>query len=247
MKNIIDIIILSLSVDDESFLKTKNCIDSYIQTADELIGKIYVVESNNNFDSSYDNKKVEIIKPGCEFNYNKFFNIALNKCKSKYIMGPNNDLVIQPNCIQTLIDEFEKNPSISSLSPIDRKWHRHTKMYLPNEHKVYYGYDVSLHMFGCAFCCRREVFEKIGLLDERFYFFYQDNDYVMCLERNNLLHGVHTGARVSHNTGGTDEIAPERCKYTPKNMNDQGDILHGKWKNEPFISGGYKKYKEYNI
>ena len=29
--------------------------------------------------------------------------------------------VIQPNCIQTLIDEFEKNPSISSLSPIDRK------------------------------------------------------------------------------------------------------------------------------
>ena len=125
----IDIIILSLSVDDKSFSKTKNCIDSYIQTADELIGKIYVVESNNNFDSSYDNKKVEIIKPGCEFNYNKFFNIALNKCKSKYIMGPNNDLVIQPNCIQTLIDEFEKNPSISSLSPIDRKWHRHTKMY----------------------------------------------------------------------------------------------------------------------
>ena len=69
----IDIIILSLSVDNESFSKTKNCIDSYIQTADELIGKIYVVESNNNFDSSYDNKKVEIIKPGCEFNYNKIF------------------------------------------------------------------------------------------------------------------------------------------------------------------------------
>lgn len=247
MKNIIDIIILSLAIDENTFLKTKKCVDSYLKTADDLIGKIYVVESNENFNNSYGNKKVEIIKPGGKFNYNKFFNIALERCKSKYIMGPNNDLEIQPNCIQTLINEMENNENISSLCPIDREWHRHTKMYLPNDNKVYFGYDVSLHMFGCVFCCKRDVFSKIGLLDEKFYFFYQDNDYVMCLERNNLLHGVHTGARVTHKSGGTDNIAPDHCKYTSKNMNEQGDILANKWNNEPFKSGGFKKFKEYKL
>jgi len=246
MKNIIDVIILSLAIDGKTFLKTKKCVESYINTAGDLIGKIIVVESNSNFDDSYGNEKVKVIKPNEKFNYNKFFNIALSECESKYIMGPNNDLEVQPNCIQTMIEELEKDNNLSSLCPIDRNWHRHTKMYLPNDNKVYYGYDVSLHMFGCVFCCKREVFNKIGFLDERFHFFYQDNDYALCLQRNELIHGVHTGARVLHKSGGTDEIAPEHCKYTPKNMNEQGDILSNKWNNEPFKSGGYKKYKEYN-
>ena len=239
MKNIIDIIILSLVVDHKTFLKTKKCIESYINTADDLISKIIVVESNNNFNKSYNNEKVKIIKPNEKFNYNKFFNIALSECKSKYIMGPNNDLRIQPNCIQTLINELEENDNLSSLCPIDRDWHAHKKMYLPNDNKVYYGYNVSLHIFGCVFCCKRKIFEKIGYLDENFYFFYQDNDYALCLKHNKLLHGVHTGARVCHESGGTDKIAPEHCKYTPKNMNEQGDILSRKWNNEPFREYNY--------
>ena len=246
MKNIIDIIILSLVVDDKTFLKTKKCIESYINTADDLISKIIVVESNNNFNKSYDNEKVKIIKPNEKFNYNKFFNIALSECKSKYIMGPNNDLRIQPNCIQTLVNELEENDNLSSLCPIDRDWHAHKKMYLPNDNKVYYGYNVSLHIFGCVFCCKRKIFYIFCYLDENFHFFYQDNDYALCLKRNKLLHGVHTGARVCHESGGTDKIAPEHCKYTPKNMNEQGDILSRKWNNEPFRSGGYKKFREYN-
>jgi GT2 family glycosyltransferase len=243
----VDVIILSLVTNDDSFKKTQKCIDSYIDTADELIRKIYVVESNENFSGNYNQKKVEVIKPGGEFNYNKFYNIALEKCTAQYVMGPNNDIEIQPNCLQTIVKEFEQNKELSSICPIDRDWHRHTTMYLPNNEKLYYGYEVSLHMFGCVFCCRRSVFEKIGYLDEAFYFFYQDNDYAMCLERNNLLHGVHTGARVKHISGFSNENAPARCKYTSENMNAQGDILAKKWNSEPFKSGGYKQYREYKL
>jgi GT2 family glycosyltransferase len=100
-------------------------------------------------------------------------------------------------------------------------------------------------MFGCVFCCRRSVFEKIGYLDETFYFFYQDNDYVMSLERCGLRHGVFTGSRVSHHSGHSNRIADDRLKYTPKNMNNQGDLLMQKWNKEPFKSGGYKQFKPY--
>jgi len=241
----IDVIILSLAVDEDSFQTTKNCIDSYINTADELINKIYVVETNKDFNKSYNQPKVELIIPNEKFNYNRFYNFALKRCTAEFIIGPNNDLLIHDNCIQNIIREFDTNPNIHSISPVDRSWHRHTRVFLPSEDKLYYGTEVSLHMFGCIFCCRRSVFEKIGYLDETFYFFYQDNDYIMSLERCELLHGVHTGARVSHQSGHSNKYAEERLKYTPKNMNDQGNLLANKWNKEPFISGGYKQFMPY--
>lgn len=245
VNNKFDVIILSLAVDEQTFQTTRSCIDSYINTADDLVNKIYVVETNPNFDLDYKQEKVKLIKPNEHFNYNKFYNIALSECTAQYIIGPNNDLLIQPNCLQTLIKEFQTNQDIHSISPIDREWHRHTPMYLPSENKLYYGYEVSLHMFGCIFACRRSVFERIGFLDEKFYFFYQDNDYAMSLERCDLLHGVHTGARVKHQSGHSNKYAEDRLKYTPKNMNEQGDLLASKWNNEPYKSGGYKQFKQY--
>lgn len=245
--NKFDVIILSLAVDDFTFQRTKACVDSYINTADELISSVFVVETNSNFDRCYNQPKVTVIKPNEEFNYNRFFNFALEKCNSEFVVGPNNDLVIEPNCLQTILAEFNSNLEVSSICPIDRNWHRHTHMYLPSENKLYYGTEVSLHMFGCLFACRRSVFEKIGFLDETFYFFYQDNDYIMSLDRCGLLHGVHTGARISHQSGGSNNYASKKHKYLPENMNYQGELLHKKWNNEPFVSGGYQPFKEYTL
>ena len=178
--NKFDVIILSLVKDEHTFNTTKRCIESYVDTADELINNIFVVETNYNFDKDYNQRKVKIIKPNERFNYNKFYNIALAQCESEFIIGPNNDLIIQPNCLQTILTEFQTNSDVSSISPIDRNWHRHTPMYFPSENKLYYGYEVSLHVFGCIFACRRKIFEKIGYLDESFYFFYQDRGKI-CL------------------------------------------------------------------
>lgn len=246
LKNKVDVIVLSLVLDEASYNMTKDCVDSYINTANELINNIYVIETNVNFNQSYNNSKVQVIKPNEEFCYNRFFNIALEKCEAEFVMGPNNDLVVHKNCIQTLVQEFNNNKNIHSICPVDRQWHKHTKMYLPTDNKLYYGYDVSLHVFGGVACYRRLAFETIGYLDERFFFFYQDNDYAMCAQRCGLLHGVHTGAQISHRSGGSNRIAKGRYQYTPYNMNTQGDIFANKWfDEEPYKSGGFKKFKEY--
>lgn len=247
IQNKFDVIVLSLAVDDFTFNKTKSCVDSYINTADEIINNIFVVETNPDFAQDYKQPKVKVIKPNKQFNYNEFYNIALEKCEAEFVVGPNNDLIILPNCLQTILAEFNSNKEISSISPVDRKWFRHTKMYLPTDNKIYYGTEVSLHMFGCLFACRRSIFEIIGFLDETFYFFYQDNDYIMSLERCGLLHGVHTGAHITHQSGGTNNYAEERYKYLPKNMHEQGELLHDKWSKEPFVSGGYKQFKPYYL
>ena len=171
-----DIIILSLTKDGESLSRLCKCIKSYRDTAADIINKFFIVETNISLDDVLPDW-VTVIKPGGEFNYNKFFNIALEKCEAEFIFGPNNDLVIQPGCLQTILKEFQTNPNIHSISPVDRTWYRHTKMYLPDDNKLYYGFDVSLHMFGCAWAARRSVFEKIGYLDEQFYFFNRIKNY----------------------------------------------------------------------
>lgn len=246
LESSLDVIILSLAKDDKSFETTKLCADSYLMTAGKYIRNIFIVESNKNFDKArWKDPKIKCIIPAAQFNYNEFYNIALRECTGEFVMGPNNDLIVQDGCVQNILEEFRKTEDIHSISPIDRKWHRHTKLYFPNEAKLYRGWETSLQMFGCVFCCRRNVFDKIGFLDERFFFFYQDNDYIYCLQRCGLNHGLLTSARVAHKTGATSPDGDERCRYTPTNMNSQGDILGKKWNSKFFKNGGFKKFCKY--
>lgn len=247
LKSKVDVIILSLANTPELFNKTKRCVDSYLTHGGNFINKVYVVESFKQFTGDYNSDKVEIIIPDCEFNYNKFYNIGLSKCTAEYVMGPNNDVIIQPECIEKLVTILNTNPNIQSLSPVDRKnTIKQTYENLPGDDNLYCGYHVALHVLGCCFICRRDVFCKIGYLDERFYFFYQDNDYAMSLERNNLIHGVYTGAHILHESGSTNNAAPTKFKYLPDNMNKQSEIFHNKWfKTDPFKSGNYKQFKHY--
>ena len=68
MQNRVDVIILSLAADEESFQTTKKCVDSYIESANELINKIYIVETNKDFNKDYQQPKVELIIPREKFN-----------------------------------------------------------------------------------------------------------------------------------------------------------------------------------
>lgn len=245
--NSIDVIILSLVKDEESLKTTRDCVSSYLRVGGDYIHKIFVIESNK--DSDYDfprfveYNKVEVIKPGIEFNYNKFYNIGLEKCTKEFVMGPNNDVILQPDCITTILASFSRNKDLVSISPIDRNWHNHSLTKYPDKYKLCYGYDISEHIMGCCFCCRRDVFKTIGYLDEQFYFFYQDNDYAECLKANNLKHALHTGAHIQHKIGQSSNIGDSKFKYTEENMGYQGNLFKQKWWNNK----KFTKFKEYTV
>ena len=44
----------------------------------------------------------------------------------------------------------------------------------------------------------RNLFEKIGMLDEKFDFYYSDNDYSMLLYKNQIKHALCTKSQVKH-------------------------------------------------
>lgn len=242
-----DIIILSYAQNSDAAQVTQNCIKSYLKNSDELINNIFVIESEKSIQDSV-NGKVHTIVPKEDFNYNRFLNIGLEKCSSEFVIFSNNDIIVLENCLQTIKKAYQEDPELMGVCPIDRNWHRHSKLFFPTDDKLYYGYETTLHMFGCCITLRRKVFNTIGYLDERFFFFYQDNDVAECLRTNGLKHALHTGARVIHKEKPTPIKEGSKFSYTPQNMHDQGEIFKDKWNNPPYNTGkkGFKPFKKYN-
>ena len=65
----------------------KNFIE--IKTDLSLDGLVPTFEYN----FEYKQKEVTLIQPGIPFNYNKFLNIGLKKCKNDWILISNNDII----------------------------------------------------------------------------------------------------------------------------------------------------------
>ena len=60
------------------------------------------------------------------------------------------------------------------------------------------GYTAALEVAGWCIIARKEVFDTIGLLDEQFAFWYQDNDYALTLHKHGILHALIVNSKVTH-------------------------------------------------
>lgn len=113
-----------------------------------------------------------------------------------YIILLNNDTIVAPDMFDILIDTMEKDPSIGVVGPMiyyydspDLIWsvggtinwkNGNTSMVGLNEtDKGQYGETPQSTDFvtGCALLARRDVWEKIGGLDENFFIYYEETEW----------------------------------------------------------------------
>jgi|GEM_PF-464231 len=139
-----------------------------------------------------------------------------------YVWLLNNDTVVAPDSLRKLVDEAEKSPEIGLLSPTiyDYDSPGHVQFMgayiLPAKWRVFYVDDPNelndelvrrnLILFGTALLIKRNVIETIGLLSEKYFAYYEDNDYSLRALRNNFRNMVVTDAHILHkgvrSTGG---------------------------------------------
>lgn len=115
---------------------------------------------------------------------------------AQYIMLLNNDTIVAPDMIDLMIEAMEQNPSLGVTGPmiyyydlpdviwsaggyID--WTRGTTSMigLDQEDKGQFGSATRLVDFvtGCAILARREVWETVGLLDDKFFMYYEETEW----------------------------------------------------------------------
>ncbi len=194
----IDIVFLSDTKDNTIWEMNINCINSLIKSEkSELIGDIILVESNRTATFLYPDP-VKVIVPDSLFNFNKYLNIGIRECKSEFVALCNNDIVFYENWFSEILKVKERCPEIKSFSPIDYDYVGTPKTKYPETEAYYLGYDIRTIITGWCIVIERSLFKKIGLLDEKFDFYYSDNDYSMTLRKYNIKHAMVPRAHVKH-------------------------------------------------
>ena len=194
---VMDVVILSFAKNDELRQVTEHCLQTLFasENSAQIEFRVVVVESNHSA-ARYDFPAVETLYLPPPFNYHRYMNQGIARGEGDFVAICNNDLSFHPGWASRLLEAFAKEPALSSASPACSLHHPRNGFELNSG--VHHGYGVLREIAGWCLVFRREMLETTGLLDERFYFWYADDDYARTLEQHGLLHGLVTEAVVDH-------------------------------------------------
>lgn len=149
-----------------------------------------------------------------------------------YILLLNNDTVVAPDFISILVETMENDPGLGVTGPmiyyysapetiwsaggaID--WTRGTTSMigLNEEDKSQYGLSPRAVDFvtGCALLARRAVWEQAGLLDDRFFMYYEEAEWCVRASRAGYSIRLVPAAMIWHKISIDDRAASPRTYY----------------------------------
>jgi GT2 family glycosyltransferase/protoporphyrinogen oxidase len=213
---------------------TRECLESLQKTEYENL-TILVVD-NGSSDGTPDNVRadfpdVKVIETGrnlgVPWGYNVGFSHALG-AGADYILMLNNDTVVAPEMLRHLVDEAQADPDAGILMPKilyyddpDVVWSVGGRYRTFPPAHVILGQDDSSDVFekplyleyalSCGLLIHRRAFEKAGLFDPGYFFFFDDWDF----SERVRTHGLHITLapeakmwhKVSKSTGETGKEA----------------------------------------
>ncbi|WP_420573593.1 glycosyltransferase family 2 protein [Kordia sp.] len=195
-------IILSNTKSQSIFDMTLQCIESMITAEKEnpaIKFEVLLIESNKQIHNSNYNfpEHVKMIIPTEDFNFHKFLNIGIKEATGDFVGLFNNDLIFQKNWFTEILNVKKKYPKVQSFCPVDYDSKFTPKSFF-GEETYLFGYKVRRHIVGWCIIAEKSMFEKTGLLDERFSFFYADDEYSLMLQKYGKKHVVVAKSEVSH-------------------------------------------------
>jgi len=196
----IDIIILSYAKDDHLKQLTEQTISTLLESEDpeKINFNVLVIESNKALEP-FQFKNTNTIYPKEKFGFNKFLNIGIKATSNQYICLCNNDLIFHKNWASEILKHFKINLKIKSANPYCSNF----RYPLEITHKSSVicrrkNLNTDGILTGWCIFIERIIFDKIGLLDERFEFWYADNDYDLTLRKHKIDHALIKSSKVTH-------------------------------------------------
>ena len=210
----VDVVIISYAKTEELLKETRLCLSSLCESENSKSVRFRIIVVESNKEVTHDSiitlgHDIRTVYTDKEFGYHTYLNVGLEHGNAEWSCLCNNDLVFKKNWasqILSLIFAQRKNDvgglwdyvSASPANP-NESWH-YSKL-----GKLEVGYEVRKHIAGWCLFQSRNVFEKIGKLDERVKFWFCDNWYSVALQYNKIPHIFVGNSIVEHhsNTEGT--------------------------------------------
>jgi GT2 family glycosyltransferase len=232
----VDVIIISWARNEELLGVTRQGLDSLFgsEPNGDVTFHAYIVESNpdvnyDEFNKSYRRHTTKTIHPETEFGYHKYLNIGRREGNSPYVVLCNSDLTYENGWATAIISAMEHFPRFLSASPWCPQTQGSNENHLQN---IYEGYRVRGELAGWCIFQQRKIYDIIRELDEKFTFWYCDNDYSLELQKNNIAHCLVPASVVNHhekNLGKTGETLSESDQR--KITIEQEKVFMDKWRN----------------
>jgi GT2 family glycosyltransferase len=205
---LLDIVIVSYAKDDYCKELTKNCLFSLLNSEDNAVDdfNIIVVESEPGVNWDWMAINVKTYESPLPYGYHKFLNFGRKKGNSPWVALCNNDLEFTKEWFTRILEASATVPEALSFSPLCPM--TQTLYGIKENMGLIEGYEIRKQISGWCIIHKREIYERIGDLDERFHHWFCDNDYSMELMKNRIKHVLVTNSVVIHhdkNIGKTTE------------------------------------------
>ncbi len=198
---------------------------------------------------------IQVIRTERNLGYGGGNNVGLREAIARevpYALLLNNDVTVAPDTVRCLVEAVSREPRVGMATATvlfhDRPDHvywnggtidwnsgetTHDSRSLPSRD----GLTISEWLDGCALLVRTEILSRVGLLDDRYFLYYEDADWSLRSASLGWSNVVVAGSRVWHKvsrtTGGKGNPAVEyyyaRNGYLFLRLRG-GDRLHAGWK-----------------
>lgn len=181
---VVDVVMLSHTTDRHSQCVTHTALQTALDNS-HLPLRIVVVEQDPHV--SHPDADMTMHVPG-PFSFNRSANIAIRTGSAPWILVANNDLVFGPDWLAPLIEA--DHPLVSPRCPIDLRQRDTTRNTV--------GDRVGHHLSGWCYLMTRELYEKIGGLDESFTFWCADDVVIEQCREHGVLPMIVPASTVTH-------------------------------------------------
>lgn len=251
---------------------TLECLDS-VYKMDYPHLEVVVVDNGSSDDSSAAIrarfKDASLIENKTNLGFCGGYNIGIKYALSRepdYLLILNNDALADPALVKELKAVVDSDPLIGAVSPIITFYDNQDLIYFSGT-KIDWGNGdfraqyprkfiesakgpIDIDFTGwCATFMKTEVMEKVGLLDEQFFAYYDDADWGARCKARGLRTVLYpkklTRHKVSNSTGGS--FSPSVYFYLFRNrlffMRKHGSFLRKLQFSFCYVRDSYKKYK----
>ena len=202
-----------------------------------------------------DYPQVKVIRSKKNLGFAGGNNLGIKEAKGKYIFLINNDTLFKDFDIQALIDRLESSPKIgvvcpkirfawgnnpiqfTGYTPLSKITIRNQSIGFEEEDKGQYDSPhPTPYAHGAAMMIKREVIDKVGLMPECFFLYYEELDWSMMITRAGYEIWYDPACTIYHKESqSTGQNSPLRTYFITRNR-----LLLAKrnWK-------GFNKYLSY--
>ncbi len=181
------------------------CVAGFYDRALALGWQLIVVDNGSNDDTAHAVAEmfpaVELIRSERNLGFAAGSNLGLRRAVGRVVVLMNSDIIASAETLQALADELLAHPEIGALSPrlltadgtpqpfafgsdpkLGYLLRRGLRAVLRRGPMHNWSVDHPIEVdwvSGACLCIRQEVLQQIGLLDERFFLYFEDNDWCL--------------------------------------------------------------------